>query len=257
VSTAGRRLTVSQSCRIAARRETVWRHLTEPKLVSAWFGDCSALAPDGPFRIDFGDGDFFVGHVAAWQAPRLLELVWKFMGLGAEYRVAFTLDDVSGSTDVAVRDEGALTQSEATGLDEGWRDFLARLETCCVTGQRARYQWTPSIGLAAVLGMPPAAAGATLFDLGWWQASFPRATLRFGTQSDHELHVAFAEKVWKGARTAAALRLTPLGPGTVVGVLHEGFDTLPADVRFDERRRFACLWESALRAEERSAPAAR
>jgi len=150
------RLTAGQRCRIAAPREVVWRHLTEPDLVAEWFGDCDALSPDRSFRIDFGDGDFFVGRVAAWEAPGRLELVWKFMALGPEYQITFTLAEVDGETEVAVRDTGALTRAEADGLDEGWRDFLSRLHKRCVTGERARYQWTPSIGLAAVLGVPPA-----------------------------------------------------------------------------------------------------
>jgi uncharacterized protein YndB with AHSA1/START domain len=235
----------------------VWRHLTEPDLVAEWFGDCDALCPGREFRIDFGDGDFFVGRVAAWEAPGRLELVWKFMALGPEYRITFTLVEVDGATEVAVRDTGALTRAEADGLDEGWRDFLSRLHKRCVTGERARYQWTPSIGLAAVLGVPPAAAGARLLEASWWRDSFPGTALAFAERSTEEVRVTLSEPAWEGARTSAVLRLQPLGADTIVGVTHSGFETLPGDVRLDERRRFAALWETALRAEEATASSGR
>src|SRR5205823_3337362 len=97
----------------------------------------------------FGDGDFFTGIVLNWEAPISLHLSWRFMGVGPEFEVRFSLLSQGEQTEVSVQDHGALTSEEAEGLHQGWEDFLMRLEQVIRTGQNSRYRWTEVISASS------------------------------------------------------------------------------------------------------------
>lgn len=240
-------LCTTQQRHIQATPEVTWRHLTDARIISEWFGDCESLALGEPFRFDFGDGDYFAGRVTDWEAPWRLGLTWKFMGLGNEYQIEFTLRSASDGTDVIVRDRGALSQSEADSLFEGWDDFLMRLEKRLISGAPARYRWTPAIGLGCLCALAPQAAQARLSDLRWWQAAFPLALCEFQNSDHQELRVMLREQAWGDHTTTARMTLSPFGDGALVSVSQVGFEALPEDVQVQERRRYAGHWEAALR----------
>ena len=64
-----------------------WALVTDARFVSEWFADCERLAPGEPFRLEFGDGDFFAGRVTAWDEPYHLALRWRFMDAGPWFTI--------------------------------------------------------------------------------------------------------------------------------------------------------------------------
>lgn len=243
-------LCATQRRYIRAAPDVTWKHLTDARIVSEWFGDCEALASGQPFRFDFGDGDYFAGNVTTWDAPHRLGLTWKFMGLGNEYQIEFSLQPESDGTSIVVQDRGALTQSEADGLVEGWDDFLMRLEQRIATGAPARYRWTPAISLGCRCVLAPNVARARLADPRWWQAAFPLASCQFEDGDAQAVSAVLREPTWGAVTTTARIALHAAADGAFVSASQAGFEALPEQVQVEQRRRYAGYWETALRGVE-------
>lgn len=229
-----------------------WKDLTEGARLSLWFAQSGDLGPGGSFRFDFGDGDFFLGQVTRWEPERALGLEWRFMGLGPTFQIRFDLMPGGSGTKVQVEDRGARTAAEADSLREGWRDFLQRLRSFASTGANCRYEWSPTIGTAALVGSPPPRVAQLLRDPGWWRAAFGGAEP--GLSSPGELQVAadFRGAAWAGAGTRAVATVEAAPEGAYVGVTHAGWESLPPSLQIPERRRFAGLWAEALGRLERA-----
>lgn len=236
--------TVTQRRKVRGSPAQVWRFLTNPTFVSRWFADCEALAPGGPVRFDFGDGDFFAGWVRSWRPPRELRLAWKFLGIGAAYEVRVLLDPDGSSTDVTVEDSGARTNDESRALEEGWSDFLSRLADCVRTGRNTRYRWTPTFGAEAL-----APAGENLLERfhapGWWRETFAECDVRVDRRNG-DIVACLRDRAWVGVETEAHVELKPEPDATIVRVSHGGFDRLPESEQLDARKRYASRWVRAL-----------
>lgn len=244
---------------VPASLEATWRLVTEAPLVSEWFADCRRLAPGEPFRFDFGDGDFFAGRVMAWEAPHHLALTWRFMDVGPSFTIEYDLEENAGGEDgagtlVTVHDTGSVTRGEAEGLAEGWTDFLARLAERARTGAPSRYRWSPSIGTAAIVAAPLSSTAAIVGHGDWWRAAFPGADVDVLERGAARIVARVAEPGWHGVTTGAALDLLPHGDATYVGIVHGGWDALPAATQVGERRRYAERWAGALKDLEVSPP---
>jgi uncharacterized protein YndB with AHSA1/START domain len=223
----------------------VWQFLTRPELITDWFADCFHMEPGDPFIFDFGDGDFFAGDVVEWVAPEKLHLQWKFAGIGPRFDIVFTLQAANGATILTVTDTGSMSVEEAEGLTEGWADFLSRLESRVRTGEPARYRWSQTIGIAALLDEDVAEVRATVFDPAWLEASFGgSATVVSAT--DRELRLRFRGDSWRGSETAATVTLDRIEGKTYLGVVHTGWTELPEAQQIAERARFAMRWRDAL-----------
>jgi uncharacterized protein YndB with AHSA1/START domain len=61
--------------------ERVWAHLTDPKLLPAWFGDKSSIEPRQGGAVRLMDGHIR-GTVTQWQPPRLLTYTWNVFAPG-------------------------------------------------------------------------------------------------------------------------------------------------------------------------------
>jgi uncharacterized protein YndB with AHSA1/START domain len=249
------RLTVVKEKSIPAGVEEVWRHLTDGALLTAWFADTEGLRPGGEFVFGFGDGDFFSGRVAGWDAPDALRLRWRFMGVGPTYDILYSLCRDGNSTRLTVRDEGALTHAEAEGLAEGWEDFLTRLECRVRTKQPARYEWSEAICVTALLGRHAPAGVETFREQDWWRANFPGARVSFDEAQGDAAKFSLREEGWGGAATNVAVTVRRFDDAACAEINHVGWTGLAPGRRIAERRRYAGLWAEALRRLERDAGA--
>jgi len=142
---------------------------------------------------------------------------------------------------VSVIDSGALTVEGVAGLGEGWTDFLARLAMHATTGQRARYDWSETIGLGALL-QHPATWPPEILDREWWRATFPGGEAQLYADGEAELRVEFAEPGWGRELTEARVTALPVSEGLYLGATHQGWTRLPAERQIAERRRYAEQW---------------
>ena len=246
----------SVTVHVAQPAKVVWAHLTRGPLISRWFADSGDLAEGGDFRFDFGDGDYFTGRVVGWEEARRLELRWRFMGVGTEFHIRFTLDESDGATEVEVHDEGSRPVEDVRSLQEGWTDFLERLERCVRTGERTRYEWSQTIGAGAFAASDRKTLRESLRDSGWWRAHFPGSEPALVAAGDHQITVDFRSQEWGSARTRAVLTLEDDPAGTYLAVSQAGFTELPEPVRLAERRRMAGLWSAALQGLEAASASA-
>jgi uncharacterized protein YndB with AHSA1/START domain len=61
--------------------EKVWAHITDTKLLPAWFGDHSAIEPRQGGRVSLMGGHIR-GVVTQWQPPKKLVYTWNVFGPG-------------------------------------------------------------------------------------------------------------------------------------------------------------------------------
>ena len=119
-------------------REKVWRALTEPAHLAAWFPTSidGGRAAGAPLRFSFpaGEGDDFDGEMLAYEPPALLEFRW-----GPD-TLRFELEEADGTTILTFTDTveeiGRAARDAA-----GWHACLDVLEYE-VDGRAA--PWTPT-----------------------------------------------------------------------------------------------------------------
>lgn len=243
--------TASVTQLIADPPSEAWKDLTLGARLSRWFADSRDLAEEGAFRFDFGDGDYFAGEVTRWEPARALGLKWRFMGVGPAFDVRFDLAPHATGTEVKVEDRGSRTAAEADSLREGWRDFLQRLGTFAETKANSRYEWSPTIGTAALVNAPPPRVAKRLRDPAWWRGAFEGLEPALAASGDHQFTAELQDEAWAGKWTRAVVTVEPTQGGAYVGVTHAGWTELPENIQRAERRRFAGLWARALGALER------
>jgi uncharacterized protein YndB with AHSA1/START domain len=118
----GDRWTLTFTRRLAHPREKVWRAVTEPEHLAAWYpqeivGERRAGAP---LRFVMSGGDGFDGQMRVFDPPEVMEFTWGADLLRIELRAdgtgtVLTLTDTFGELGKAARD-GA-----------GWHECLERL----------------------------------------------------------------------------------------------------------------------------------
>lgn len=242
-------ITVIKEKFIPAGIDEVWKYLTDGILLTQWFATTDGLKPNGSFVFDFGDGDFFSGRVVQWHEPTSLGFTWKFLGVGQTSRIDYTLKSEGESTSLILRDHGALTPEEALGLDEGWDDFLMRLTRRIETGQPCRYRWSETFGGAAFLGSDTPIT-VNDFDDQWWRTNFPGIQITpdpVQPNASNAKRFIVRDDAWGDLTTTVTLRVRHLPGGDWASVSHEGWIKFPESEQVGERRRFARLWENALR----------
>lgn len=242
-------ITVVKEKIIPAGIDEVWKYLTDGELLTQWFATTDGLRPNGGFVFEFGDGDYFSGRVVEWRKPATLGITWKFLGVGHQSRIDYSLQADGQSTFLTLRDNGALTPEEAVGLDEGWEDFLMRLTGRIETGQPTRYRWTETFGGAAFLGTDTPIE-VDVFDEQWWRRNFPGIEVTLDPVQPNVSNAKrfiIREDAWGDLVTTATLRVRHLGGGFWATVSHEGWVKFPESRQLGERRRFARLWARALK----------
>lgn len=121
--------------RIVAPPDRVWRALTDPALLAAWFWPPrfeTAVELDpregGAYRIASGPAALAVaGTVVAIDPQRSLTLTWRWDGDDADTRVTIALTPDTAGTRVTVRHDGFADGETAARHVQGWNDCLERL----------------------------------------------------------------------------------------------------------------------------------
>jgi uncharacterized protein YndB with AHSA1/START domain len=118
----GDRCTLTFTRRLAHAPDKVWRALTEPEHLAAWFPDSivGEMRAGAPLRF-VGDEGEFTGEMVVFEPPSVLEFLWGTDRLRIEVRAdpvgtVLTLTDTFAEIGKAARD-GA-----------GWHECLDRLE---------------------------------------------------------------------------------------------------------------------------------
>ncbi len=227
----------------------LWDWLTEPELVSRWFADRADDGAGPSVRFEFGDGDFFAGHVSEWDPGITLGMRWKFVGLGPEYEVRFSLLRRKSGTELSIQDRGALTTEEAECLRVGWSEFLLRLEKAITRQCRTRFAWRKALNLTGCLRGARDTLLARVQDADWLRdaAGGIDAEIVSHDADGVSARVAPRDGRWGDACTDLAMRVREIRGREYVFVTHEGFARLPLAQAPGERLRFVSLWSDALR----------
>jgi uncharacterized protein YndB with AHSA1/START domain len=227
--------------------EKVWDYLTKPELLAKWFADTSHFMPDGPVRMDFGDGDFFSGKVVEWDPGIILGLRWQFVGQGPEYEVRYSMLGRKQGTELSVQDRGAITRAEAECLRVGWSEFLLRLDKAIVKNVSTRFNWRKALTFtSSVEAAKREALAAALNDPSWYQTSLAGVHARIHESPEDEINSTLTHEAWGPLETRARVRLRKIRGVDYALVAHEGWPQLPSKLAEEERRRFVTVWLGAL-----------
>jgi uncharacterized protein YndB with AHSA1/START domain len=135
--------TLRLEMRIAARRETVFRFLSDRQSFRKWMGDASDLNPSvgGAVRVVYPGGDQAEGEVLELSAPSRVVYSWGYRdakhGLApGSTRVTIDLDELpDGSTLLRLTHAGLPTAQHRDNHEQGWRFYTNRLATASADAQ--------------------------------------------------------------------------------------------------------------------------
>lgn len=239
--------TVVAQRQVAAPVEKVWDYLTRPELLSKWFADTSYFGPDAPVYMETGAGDFLAGTVVEWDPGIVLGVRWKFLGLGPEYEVRFSLLRRKQGTELTVQDRGALTVEEAECLRVGWSEFLMRFEKALLKNVNARFNWRKTVNVTIRVtekNLEPLAAA--LKDPHWYEVALAGVRAQIHEPGENEIAVTLAHDAWGEVETRVSVKVKNIRGVDYAYVVHEGWAELPDKLAPTERRRFVGIWINAL-----------
>ena len=237
--------TVVRQTSLAASAEQCWRYLVDGGSLTQWFADSADVRPGAPFRFAFGDGDFFGGVVKEWDPPVSLGLEWRFLDVGPRFDIRMSLLPLGDRTELTVIDRGAGSVEEASGLHEGWEDFLSRYEKFVRTGENCRYRWTEVFGGTANVPDVPV-LWSRLEDPGLWRRFFTGSQIA-SKPDPQTLTLQFRDPAWDGVLTQGELKIGTRQGRSLLHVAHRGWAGLPPDIQVTERSRYAAVWAAFLK----------
>jgi uncharacterized protein YndB with AHSA1/START domain len=264
------RVEVTRAVRASATQ--VWETLTEPEIVSRWFGNLtSSLKVGDRTTLEFGDGDFFVLDVLQMEAPHTLQYVWRFLGIGPADTVTWNINDHDHGCLFTVTDsEERRTREAASLLRKGWLDFTERLEEFLRTGHSTRYNWRHELDASIELAGKRKAIWDVLFDAQlcrkWLSLSDslietdaflriedglqPSELRLLDVKLDAPKYAQFslAHKEWLSP-TSCNLELTQRGRDTLLTVSNNGWESISIDDEYQkqQRKRLCEFWIAALK----------
>lgn len=124
--------------------ERVWAHLTEAKLIPAWFGEDGVIEPRQGGAVSLMGGHIR-GVVTQWRPPRLLSYTWSVFEPDApadavsdypESYLTFTLEPVGDQVLLTLSHTPILERFEKQNA-MGWHTFLDLL-SAAVRGEPAK-----------------------------------------------------------------------------------------------------------------------
>ncbi len=262
---------VEVSVTVSAAPERVWQALTEPALVRLWFGELSGpLSQGASQRLDFEDGDYFTLSDIRCRPPNRLEYRWRFLGTGPRDTIVWDIEPGPDGSRVTVTDsESARAPENVTELEDGWSDFLGRLQRHLATGEITRYDWRRDFDGAIELPVSVEQASERLLaeeSHGLWlpfgatalaegeMAMVPDglAPERFELskvdwRSPTSVRFELAAPGWARG-TNCRLEIKPHRDGAILVVSHNGWENIGADNAYHmaQRKRFGELWIEAL-----------
>lgn len=239
--------TVTAQRQIPAPVEVVWQYLTEPAKLARWFADIEYFAPGSPFQFNFGDGDFFAGNVIEWDSQIILGMRWKFVGVGPDYEVRYSLLRRKQGTELSIQDRGAITVEEAECLRVGWSEFLMRLEKAIVKDVDTRFLWRKAINFTVVVA-PEQRAGLMreLRNPQWYATHLAGVQARIQSDEGNHLLARITHPDWDEAETVVKIKCKSIRGIEYLLVAHEGWGGLPAKLAESERRVFLPRWLQAV-----------
>jgi uncharacterized protein YndB with AHSA1/START domain len=119
----------------AVPAERVWRALTDPAALAAWFWPQRFatttevdLRVGGRYRIDgTAVGMAVSGEYVTVDPPHTLVFTWRWDGEPGETLVTIELIPAEAGTDLVLRHERFASDGDRDGHAQGWHDCLARL----------------------------------------------------------------------------------------------------------------------------------
>jgi uncharacterized protein YndB with AHSA1/START domain len=123
---------------LPATPERVWRALTEPAALCAWFWPASTfgttaevdLREGGGYRIDGPQAGLSVtGRYVTVEPPKRLVMTWQWAGDSAETMVTVELAPDGDGTELTLVHEGFTDGTIRDQNAQGWSDCLDRLPT--------------------------------------------------------------------------------------------------------------------------------
>jgi uncharacterized protein YndB with AHSA1/START domain len=259
-----------------ASTPAIWEALTEPAIVSQWFGTLHAKLRVGTeTRLDFGDGDFFTLTVTRYKPLDELEYTWRFLGIAPQDTILWELTPQETGCLVTVRDRQP-DRSPATveAMREGWLDFTERLRLFLTTGTPTRYDWRREIDASIELTCGVEIAWYTLFSSELQSQWLPlnKPILDVGTafvltdgiepsevqitnviwHPPHQVQYQLTHASWLQP-TECLLKLTARGQGSLLTISHVGWEAIRAETKmqFQQRKRFCDFWIAALQQAQR------
>jgi uncharacterized protein YndB with AHSA1/START domain len=130
-------LLVTRTVHIQAHRSAVWAAITEPELISEWFGDTAALdlRVGGTGAMGWNEFGEFRVIVEEIDEPNTFAFRWAREKNtdptpGNSTLVRFTLVDVDGGMELTVRETGweDFEGDAATGMQENTKGWLTELD---------------------------------------------------------------------------------------------------------------------------------
>jgi uncharacterized protein YndB with AHSA1/START domain len=119
----GDRWTLTFTRRLGHAPEKVWRAVTEPEHMAAWFPDRMEgdRRPGAPLRFVAESGDGFDGEMLVFDPPKVMELLWGVDRL----RIELTPDGGGGTVLTLIDTFAELGKAARDGA--GWHECLDRL----------------------------------------------------------------------------------------------------------------------------------
>jgi len=250
---------------------TVWQALTEPEMVSQWFGTLILRLGLGEnTRLDFGDGDFFSITVTRFEPPSELEYTWRFLGIAPQDTITWQLIPQAEGCCVRVCDrQPARSPTAVQETQEGWLDFTERLRSFLATGTPTRYDWRREIDVSIELSCDAEMAWNKLFSPETQSQWLPikegipdvnsffvltdgiePSEIQFTNVVCHPLHQLQCQLTYSNwlPPTDCLLKLTAHNQGTLLSVSHVGWEDICVEneMQFQQRSRFCNFWIAAL-----------
>ncbi len=264
--------TVKVKRTLPASAPAVWQALTDPEVVSRWFGNLAEpLRPNGRSYLDFDDGDFFTLEAIRLDPPHSLQYAWRFLGIGPLDTITWELVPEAGNCIVTVTDSEPGRSAEAAHqLRKGWLDFTNRLRTLFTHGARTRYSLRSEFEASIELRREKEAVLDLLFKENMQPQWLPidETGLKNGGQfsvatEDSAMRLEITDVEWKDkGRVAFELKrpswlqptrclveLNARGEDSLLSVSQGDWKSIAkdADTQRLERRRFSATWINALR----------
>jgi len=256
---------------LSASATEIWDALTDPHILSQWFGALAAPLVQGQStRLEFGDGDFFDLQNVVLDRPYRLQYKWRFLGIGPQDTITWSISPGVDHCQVTVRDdEPARTQEASRELRKGWLDFSKRLKDYFAKGRPTRYSWRRDFEGSIELNGDVRRVWDLLFETKPQDQWLPldRALLdagaRFIVNDGLEPSMfKIAEIVWNPTAsvsfelthpdwlhpTKCELQLSPHGDDTLLSVSHNNWKAISSDKAYQkqQRHRSSQFWIAAL-----------